>query len=93
MNNVWYRFSKDYVQPIIDEKPTLENLDPEQNTLENQTDSLRSKNKTLTPTQMMALTPDLMKAGPGQSGQYLDAQHRLNMPDGDNFLGASEFNQ
>jgi hypothetical protein len=92
VNNVWYRLSKDYVKPMIDEKPTLETLDPEQQTLENRTNSIRQKNTTLTPTQMMALTPDLMKAGPGQSGQYLDAQHRINMPDGDNFLGTNEYN-
>jgi len=78
---------------MLDEKPSLEDGNPETKSLETLTDPLRPKNKSLTPTQMMALTPDLMKAGPGQSGQYLDAQHRLNMPSGDNFINTNEYNQ
>ena len=93
VNNVWYKFCKDYVKPIIDAKPTLDQIDPEETSIENQTDKLRDKHQKLAPSQMMNLTPDLLKAGPGQSGQYLDAQHRLNMPQDDNFIGFNEYNQ
>lgn len=86
----WFKFSKDYVQSIKDSKPEFV-INSQGTPLESQLNQQQSGEDSLSPSQLMNLKPDLMKAGPGQGGGYLNTQHRINMPEGDNFIGENDY--